>query len=173
MRRIVPLLYAVVLLFASCASDPEGPSATAGSLTTQAPDDRETAPDFTIETLDGDTFRLSDQRGTPVVLNFWAPWCSVCRAEQPHINPVAEARDDVLFFGIAWKADEDACRAFIDEFEVPYESGLDRSEDIFRSYRVNYQPATVFIDADGRIAQRIAGEVTSEQLEDGIDAIAS
>jgi hypothetical protein len=83
---------------------------------------------------------------------------------------VARAHDgEVLFFGVAWKASEDECRAFVDEFDVPYESGLDADESVFRAFKVGHQPATVFIAKNGAITRTHHGPITSDELERSID----
>ncbi len=56
------------------------------------------APDFVVYAADGTEHRLSDYRGRPVVLNFWASWCPPCRNEMPHFDRVyQEVKDDVMF----------------------------------------------------------------------------
>src|SRR5690625_1953509 len=54
------------------------------------------APDFELETLDGETAKLSDFRGKPVLLNFWATWCPPCRAEMPDMQKFYEDKDVVI-----------------------------------------------------------------------------
>ena len=63
------------------------------------------APDFTLPTLDGGEFRLIDQRGTPVVLNFWATWCGPCQRELPAIQRAAEHYDGVVLFAAVDQAE--------------------------------------------------------------------
>ncbi len=77
--------------------------------------------------------------------------------------------DDVLFFGVAWRASEDECREYVDEFDVPYENALDTDERVFRAYKVGYQPATIFISKDGRIAHANYGPIDEDTLEAAID----
>src|SRR5690606_18069835 len=48
------------------------------------------APDFTLTTLEGETLALSELRGTPVVLNFWATWCGPCQREMPALQAAAQ-----------------------------------------------------------------------------------
>ena len=78
------LLATVVIAAGACNSDSERPasSSTTGQPVTTSPAPREKggapvenpAPEFTVETFDGDTFALGEQLGTPVVLNFWESW---------------------------------------------------------------------------------------------------
>lgn len=77
----------------------------------------------------------------------------------------------MTFFGVAWHADEAECRAYIEEFDVPYDNGLDGDESIFRAYRFTYQPNTVLVTTDGAIFERIVGTVTAENLNARIDAL--
>lgn len=83
---------------------------------------------------------------------------------------MARKRDgDVLFFGVAWHATENECREYVEEFDVPYENGLDTDDEVFRAYKVGYQPATVLISADGGIAHSNYGPITEEGLDAAIE----
>jgi len=66
---------------------------------------------------------------------------------------------------VAWHGSEADCRAYIDEFDVPYDSGLDTDEKVFRAYGFNYQPATVFITRSGRIMRSHFGAFERAELE--------
>src|SRR5699024_6655772 len=85
------------------------------------------APDFTMETFDGDTFQLSDHRGEVVIVNFWGSWCEPCKKEMPAFQQAwEESGDDVTFVGVGSKRDpENKAREFADEFGVTYPIGLD------------------------------------------------
>ena len=72
---------------------------------------------------------------------------------------------------MAWHGSEDECRAYIDEFDVPYDSGLDRDEKIFTAYGFNYQPATVFITKAGRLLRSHFGSLERAELEDMVEKL--
>lgn len=65
----------------------------------------------------------------------------------------------------------DECRAYIDEFDVPYDSGLDTDEKVFRAYGFDYQPATVFITTSGRIFRSHFGPLERDEFEAAVDAL--
>lgn len=71
----------------------------------------------------------------------------------------------VTFFGVAWAASEQECREYVDRYDVPYDNALDAEERVFADYGVAYQPATVFVSADGRIVDRLAGGMDADELE--------
>jgi peroxiredoxin len=124
------------------------------------------ARDFTLRLLDGGTFRLSDYRGRPVVLNFWASWCGPCRAEAPVLENAWQQYKDqgVIFLGIAVQDREENSRAFIKEFGLTYPVGLDVDDRVATLYEITGLPTTVFIDADGRIRHRWVGAIGKSRV---------
>lgn len=76
---------------------------------------------------------------------------------------------EVLFFGVAWHGSVEESLEYIEEFDVPYESGLDRDESVFRAYGFNYQPATVFVTRGGRIFRSHFGPLDSTELESTVE----
>lgn len=76
---------------------------------------------------------------------------------------------DVLFFGVAWHAQERECREYVEEFDVPYANGLDGDDRIFRAYKVAHQPATILISRNGGIAHRNYGPITEDDLDAAIE----
>ena len=106
------------------------------------------APDFELTLLNGDTFRLSENLGKVVILNFWGSWCPPCRWEMPDFQEMyQEYRDDgVLFVGVAVPPDDEAdARAFAEKIGVTYPVGLDPEGVLLIRYRVTSFPTTFII----------------------------
>lgn len=130
-----------------------------------------TAADFEITTFDGDTFRLSDQRGKIVLVNFWASWCGPCRAEMPLFTTARGALgDDVVMVGVnIWDTESDA-RAFLQTYQVNYPTGPDTGERIGVDYGVSGVPETYVVDPEGNLVAYLPGAASSlRQLQDMVD----
>jgi cytochrome c biogenesis protein CcmG/thiol:disulfide interchange protein DsbE len=123
------------------------------------------APDFTLELFDGGTFTLSENRGQPVVMNVWASWCESCRAEQADVEQVWRSYKDqgVLFVGVNVMDTDDAARDYLEEFNVTYPNGRDRS-NIYGRYGGTGTPETFFIDREGMVAHEYLGPLNYEQM---------
>ncbi|MBI4317429.1 MAG: TlpA family protein disulfide reductase [Chloroflexi bacterium] len=124
------------------------------------------APDFTLALFDRGKLTLSDVRGKPVVLNFWASWCAPCREEMPGLERVWRSYGDkeVLFLGVDIQDDEYDARAFLKEMGITYPVGRDPSDRIPISYGVTGIPSTFFISREGKVARRWVGSIAEEQL---------
>ncbi len=119
------------------------------------------APDITVQQLDGGVARLSDLRGRPVVLNFWASWCAPCQAESQALRQAAEARgSEVAFLGVDIKDAPAAARAFQERNRLPYPIGPAAS-GIPSAYSAVQPPMTYFIDRDGVAVARFDGPLTA------------
>ena len=130
------------------------------------------APDFEISTTDGRRVRLSDFRGQPVVLNFFALWCGSCLVEMPEIKAAQEERGLDSFAVLAVNAGETRERAleFVDFLDAPFTYGLDLNLAVSDAYRVLGLPATVFIDSKGVVQTWYAGYTGKERLNLFLDA---
>ncbi len=131
------------------------------------------APDFSLTTFNGEQFRLSDQRGKVVVINFWASWCIPCRTEAPALQATWEHYKEkgVLFVGVDYADTDDNALAFIKEFGITYPNGPDIGIKIFTAYRVQGVPETFVIDQHGNVAQFLYAGVNEKQLSNAIDAL--
>jgi thiol-disulfide isomerase/thioredoxin len=178
-RRTTTALAAVLLTSTglTACSDGVGSSGDAGFvsgkgvITRLAVDDRKEPGEVAGETLDGEPISLEDFEGKTVVVNVWGSWCAPCRAEAPDLVAASEelAADDVEFLGINSRdLDRAAAQAFQRRFEVPYPSIYDQQGRTLLAFRgtlsPNAIPSTVVIDAEGRVAASVIGEVSKSTL---------
>lgn len=130
------------------------------------------APDFTLQTLDGRSFSLSELRGTPVVLNFWATWCGPCQREMPALQTASERYGGaVVIAGIDQAEEAAVVQRFVDEMEITFPIPMDVSSEVGKRYHVSGMPTTYFVDADGIIRHIWMGEMNSITLAEGIAKI--
>ena len=117
------------------------------------------APDFTLQTVAGETVTLSDLRGQVVVLNFWATWCPPCRAEMPALQEVYDARraDGLMVLAIDQNEPADLVASFRDEFKLTFPLLLDPGYAVSDRYRIGVLPTTFFIDRGGVIRDVVLG----------------
>lgn len=139
---------------------------------TEAPAVGHLAPDFTLDSLTGDSFSLSAARGQPVVLNFWATWCPPCRVEIPHFQQAsATYNGQVLIVGVDDGEPRAQVAPFAQEMGITYPVPLDGNSEVSRRYRVSSLPTTFFIDAEGVIQHIQIGLVNGAMLAEQIERL--
>lgn len=138
----------------------------------------EPAPKATAETVeasftyfDGSDGSLSDFRGRPLVLNFWASWCPPCIAEMPDLQAVyTDYKDRVDFLGLNMQETSiENARALVEETGVTYPLGSDPDGAIYSSFGAIAMPTTVLISAEGEVVNVHGGILTADQLSDMIE----
>jgi cytochrome c biogenesis protein CcmG/thiol:disulfide interchange protein DsbE len=134
-----------------------------------------TAPDFTLEDLDGRTVALADYRGRPVIVNFWASWCVPCREEFPLLKAAREryAAEGLEVLGIVFDDDADPARRFMDRAGAAWPALVDPGGVIATDYKVNVPPLSFFIDGEGVIRSIAYGPPPSGSLDDRIAELVS
>jgi peroxiredoxin len=163
------ILFPVILLAGAgwiWLSAADARNSTLGSTT--APQPGFEAPDFTIETTQGELLRLSGLRGRPVMINFWASWCQPCRLEMPAIQRVYTDyhNEDLAVLGVNVTNldNSDEAMAFVQEMNLSFPILLDRDGQIAYLYQIRAFPTTYFVDAQGIIQDMVVGGPMSEAL---------
>ncbi len=129
------------------------------------------APDFTLESLDGKTMKLSDFRGKAVLLNFWATWCGPCKIEMPWFVELQNqyAAEGFQIVGVAM---DDASKEDIGKFakdmgvNYPILIGKESVGDQYGG--VPALPESFLIGRDGKIVDKIIGLRGKAEIEDAI-----
>ena len=139
---------------------------------------RTAAPKLLFSDIPGARRQLSQLKGKVVVVNFWATWCAPCKGEMPEfVKAYGTYRDrGVEFVGAANepRSEKAKVKAFMQEMQISFPVWLEASEDHMKALGVGPGiPATVIVDAQGRVAARIAGVTDAAQLRELLDRILS
>jgi peroxiredoxin len=111
------------------------------------------AEDFTLPTPAGDTFRLSEQRGKVVLVNFWATWCPPCLEEMPAMERLWRRHKDAGFVLVAISLDTDPKKVppFVSARRFSFPVGLDPKMAVAEKYGVRALPSSFVLDRDGTV----------------------
>lgn len=174
LKQILFMLSIAVLLLA-CRTPNERTSQKTQTTTKEAADSQSSsqqefkeAPDFTLETMEGNTFTLSDQKGKVVVLNFWATWCGPCRKEIPDFMELHQKMKDdgVIFAGVS--LDEEGwekVRPYAKDMGINYPIMVDDG-NVSRQYGpIRAIPTTLIINKKGQVEYVAPGMLTKEKLK--------
>jgi peroxiredoxin len=132
---------------------------------------RTVAPDFSLESLEGKTMRLSDLRGKAVLLNFWATWCGPCKIEMPWFVDLQKqyGSQGLQIVGVAMDdgSKEDIAK-FAKDMGVNYPIVIGKESVADQYGGVDALPQTFLIARDGKIADKIVGLRGKSEIEDAI-----
>lgn len=151
------------------------PDAAQRDGATMAPMTGFLAPDFALTTLEGERVQLSDLRGSPVIVNFWATWCPPCRAEMPELEAVWRQYKDagLVLLGVDQAESANVVAQYArGALGVTFPILLDTNLVVRDQYAVRALPTTVFIDAAGRIQDvKVGGPLDKAAIIDGVNKI--
>ena len=187
MKRILACSLALMMLFALSACNKEDPIVTVGPDTAASEPEQEhtheegeneydPAPDFTVYDADGKPVKLSDMKGKPVVLNFWASWCPPCKAEMPDFDAVCKEYEGKVTFMMVNLTDGEretveSARNFIHMMEYSFPVYYDTDMEASNTYGIQSIPTTFFIDADGGLVAYGSGALSENELRRGISML--
>ncbi len=165
----------------SSPSDSGSSQSSSGSTGTQSSQEEEEpeltlAPDFTVYDKDGNEVHLSDFAGKPIVLNFWASWCSPCKSEMPDFNQAYLDYGEEISFLMVNMTDGnretvESASAFIEEQGYEFPVFYDTDYDAALTYGAYALPTTYFIDAEGYAVAWAQSALSAENLQKGLDMI--
>jgi peroxiredoxin len=164
---VLPLMVVILLILTACTSFlPSGATIPEGQ-----------APDFSLPHLleEGKRVALSDYRGQPVVVNFFANWCVPCREEMPTLEATYQTyrEEGLVILGIGTQDDQQVLSELVTSLGVTFPVVWDESDEMFDAYRVRAMPTTFFVNREGMIKQTIVGALTEEQLEQEVEVLLS
>ena len=127
------------------------------------------APDLALTRFDGSPVSLSDYRGTPTVVNFWAVNCVPCRTEMPALESVhQDLGAQVAFVGVDSGDSIEGGRPFADQAGITYDLVSDPQLQLIAELKTTLLPTTVLVRADGTIARIHSGAVSADELTNWI-----
>jgi len=142
-------------------------------LTTVTTPRGSTAPDARLALLDGGATRISDGRGRPQVIAFWATWCPPCREELPGLERVFQRyRERARFLAVSVEGEDAAAlvRAYAREHRLTLPMALDSGE-ASAAYHVDNIPQLVIVDGDGKVAEIFRGLHDERELTAALDRV--
>ncbi len=154
--RKILLFVTLTIFISSCTSS--------GFLNSPSPEVGSPAPDFTAQTLQGESVSLSDLRGQVVLINFWATWCAPCRVEMPAIQ-ARYNRGGFTVLAVDFDESAELVQAFVDDLELSFPVLLDPGGEIQNLYRVRGYPTSFFVDAEGIIRVFHIGDMSEAEID--------
>jgi thiol-disulfide isomerase/thioredoxin len=147
------------------------PSGVPAFRATGEPVDLPPPGELTAVSADDFEGMLVGLRGTPVIVNVWASWCTPCRSEAPLLARAARQHDDVVVIGVASKDAVASARRFMDEFDMDYVNLFDASGDIRSRLDLRGFPTTYVFDKDGELVSTVTGGITERALAGAIESV--
>lgn len=130
------------------------------------------APDFELETMDGETVKLSDFYGKKILLNFWATWCPPCRAEMPDMQKFHETYEDGVVLAVNLTETENSLKninTFLDEYGITFTVLSDTDTVVSNIYKAQALPTSYLINSEGKIHNIAIGPLNYDLMVQEFD----
>lgn len=135
------------------------------------------APDFTVQDVNGNNVSLSDFKGKPVVLNFWASWCPPCKAEMPDYEKMFQqySSKGVVFLMVNMtdgnRETIATAKQFLKANKYSFTAYFDAKSDAANTYGISSIPDSIFIDKNGYVINAYEGMIDVTTMKNNIEAI--
>ena len=155
-RIILAVILALVLAWGLVTAGCSSPA--------PAPEIGKLAPDFELSNLDGQVVSLSDFRGKPIFLNFWATWCGPCRFEMPFIQKMYEelSSEGLVILAVNLQENPARVKKFVENLGFTFPVLLATNSEVPLAYNIRAIPATFFVDKNGIIQDIKMGAFANE-----------
>ena len=132
-------------------------------------------PPLTLTCLGpGPAVSLDQLTGRPTLVNLWATWCLPCREEMPLLQDAfIEHGQQVRFLGVDTQDSPEAAASFVADFQIGYPHVLDPDGELLQQLGVRGLPVTLAIDGDGRIVDRVVGQLDAQELQHLMETLTS
>ncbi len=160
-RKVLAVSFTAFVLFFGCTNKGEQASA------------EPTAPEFTLQDMNGNTVSLSNFKGKVVIIDFWATWCSPCRAAIPGLERLYKAYNAKGLVVLGISVDQggwESVKEFGTGLGVTYPI-LKGNDDVFVKYMVRSIPMLVITDRNGKVHKQLIGAMSEEDLENEVKAL--
>jgi thiol-disulfide isomerase/thioredoxin len=137
------------------------------------------APDFQLLDLEGKAASLSDNRGKPTLINFWATWCGPCQNELPHFEKAYQSHRNQINFMMVnatmTEPDQKAVQQYVKQkgYTFPVYLDTDETSISFDRYHIPGIPVTIAVDRQGRVIRKMIGEVSKQQIDQIVEQLAT
>lgn len=137
--------------------------------------DSKQAPDFSLNTPDGKTLKLSDQKGKVVVLDLWATWCPPCRKSLPHLQSISVNKELADKGLVVWAVNQqekpEVVKEFVEKNSYSFTVLMDTDGKMGKSYLVRGIPTTVVVGRDGTVSSVFIGfgDGSEKKLDDAVE----